>query len=67
MAREFCKKGIKAVAVYSNCDGEFSEKRDVAIKQLKNLEINVIFSVDMFNEGVDIVERNNKKCRIYAA
>ncbi|WP_371820586.1 DEAD/DEAH box helicase family protein [Falcatimonas sp. MSJ-15] len=54
MAREFCKKGIKAVAVYSNCDGEFSEKRDVAIRQLKNLEINVIFSVDMFNEGVDV-------------
>lgn len=54
MAKEFCKRGIKSVAVYSNGDGEFSEDRDRAIKKLKNQEINVIFSVDMFNEGVDI-------------
>lgn len=54
MAKEFCKRGIEAVAVYSNADGEFSEDRDKAIEQLKNQEIKVIFSVDMFNEGVDI-------------
>lgn len=54
MAKEFCKRGIDAVAVYSNADGEFSEDRDKAIKRLKNQEIRVIFSVDMFNEGVDI-------------
>ena len=54
MAKEFCKRGIKAVAVYSNADGEFSEDRDKAIEKLKNQEIKVIFSVDMFNEGVDI-------------
>ena len=54
MAKEFCKRGIEAVAVYSNADGEFSEDRDKAIKKLKNQEIKVIFSVDMFNEGVDI-------------
>lgn len=54
MAKEFCKRGIKSVAVYSNADGEFSEERNVAIEQLKNQEIKVIFSVDMFNEGVDI-------------
>ena len=54
MAREFCKRGIASVAVYSNGDGEFSEDRDQAIEKLKNMEINVIFSVDMFNEGVDI-------------
>lgn len=54
MAKEFCKRGIKAVAVYSNADGEFSEERDKAIDKLKNQEIRVIFSVDMFNEGVDI-------------
>ncbi|MCM1092292.1 MAG: DEAD/DEAH box helicase family protein [Muribaculum sp.] len=56
MAREFCKRGIEAVAVYSNADGEFSEDRDKAIRRLKNQEIKVIFSVDMFNEGVDIAE-----------
>ena len=54
MAKEFCKRGIPSVAVYSNADGEFSEDRSVAIEKLKNGEIKVIFSVDMFNEGVDI-------------
>lgn len=54
MAKEFCKRGVKSVAVYSNADGEFSEERNRAIEQLKNQEIKVIFSVDMFNEGVDI-------------
>ena len=54
MAKEFCKRGIEAVAVYSNGNGEFSEDRDKAIEKLKNNEIKVIFSVDMFNEGVDI-------------
>ena len=54
MAKEFCKRGIPSVAVYSNADGEFSEDRGIAIEKLKNGEIKVIFSVDMFNEGVDI-------------
>ncbi len=54
MAKEFCKRGVNAVAVYSNADGAFSEDRDKAIEKLKNQEIKVIFLVDMFNEGVDI-------------
>ena len=54
MAMEFCKRGITSVAVYSNSDGDFSEDRNVAIEKLKNGDIKVIFSVDMFNEGVDI-------------
>ena len=54
MAREFCRRGIEAAAVYSNGEGEFSEDRDKAIERLKKQEIKVIFSVDMFNEGVDI-------------
>ena len=54
MAREFSKRGIPSVAVYSNSDGEFSEDREIAINKLKNQEIKVIFSVDMFNEGLDI-------------
>lgn len=54
MAKEFCKRGIESVAVYSNADGAFSEDRDKAIEKLKHQEIRVIFSVDMFNEGVDI-------------
>lgn len=43
-----------SAAVYSNADGEFSMDRAEAIEKLKNGEIKVIFSVDMFNEGVDI-------------
>ena len=54
MAKEFCSRGIPSVAVYSNGNGEFSEDRCTAIEKLKNGEIKVIFSVDMFNEGVDI-------------
>lgn len=54
MAKEFCRRGVPSVAVYSNADGEFSEDRDRAIGQLKHQEIKVIFSVDMFNEGLDI-------------
>jgi len=56
MAKEFCKRGIEAVAVYSDALGEFSEERDQAIERLRNRDIKVIFSVDMFNEGVDIAE-----------
>lgn len=43
MAREFCKRGIPSVAVYSNADGLYSEEREIAVKKLKNNEIRVIF------------------------
>ncbi len=55
MAKEFCRRGVPSAAVYSNADGVFSEDRDIAVQQLKNQEIKVIFSVDIFNEGLDIV------------
>lgn len=54
MAREFSLRGIPSVAVFSDASGEYTEKRNVAIQKLENGEIKVIFSVDMFNEGVDI-------------
>ena len=54
MARDFCSRGVPAAAVYSNAAGAFSEDREIAIQKLRNGEIKVIFSVDMFNEGVDI-------------
>lgn len=56
MAKVFTKKGIPSVAVYSNSDGQYSEDRAQAIKMLEEGRIKVIFSVDMFNEGVDIPE-----------
>ena len=54
MAREFCRRGIPSVAVYSDARGEYTEDRSIAIQRLMQGEIRVIFSVDMFNEGVDI-------------
>lgn len=54
MAEEFCRRGISSAAVYSNAEGDFSMLRDEAVCKLKNREIRVIFSVDMFNEGLDI-------------
>ena len=56
MAKVFTKKGIPAVAVYSNSDGEYSEDKALAIKMLEEGRIKIIFCVDMFNEGVDIPE-----------
>ena len=54
MAKEFNRRGIPSVAVYSNADDTFSKDRAEAIRQLSEKEIRVIFCVDMFNEGVDI-------------
>ncbi len=54
MAKVFSQKGIPSVAVYSNANGEYSESRKVAIRKLEEGSIKIIFSVDMFNEGVDI-------------
>ena len=54
MAAEFVKRGIPAGAVYSNGGGTYSIERDIAIEKLQKGELNVLFSVDMFNEGVDI-------------
>ena len=54
MAKYFCEHGIKAVAVYSGENGKYSENRSDAINKLTKGEIKVIFSVDMFNEGLDI-------------
>lgn len=54
MAKEFCQRGIASAAVYSGENGAYAEERNEAIRKLKNGEIRVIFSVDMFNEGMDI-------------
>ncbi len=54
MAKYFCENGIISVAVYSGENGEYSENRNDALNKLIKGEIKVIFSVDMFNEGLDI-------------
>ncbi|MGL5821050.1 MAG: DEAD/DEAH box helicase family protein [Sarcina sp.] len=54
MAKAFNEAGVKSLAVYSGEQKEYSEERSVAIEKLKNGEVKVLFTVDMFNEGVDI-------------
>ena len=54
MAKYFSENKIKSVAVYSGENGEYSNERSEALNKLTKGEIQVIFSVDMFNEGLDI-------------
>ncbi|MEF9992715.1 MAG: DEAD/DEAH box helicase family protein [Romboutsia sp.] len=54
MAKYFNENGVKACAVYSGNDGEYNEERGLALKKLRDEDIQVIFSVDMFNEGLDV-------------
>ena len=51
MARVFSKAGIPSLTVTS---GPGSADRAEALRQLAAREINAIFTVDVFNEGVDI-------------
>lgn len=48
MAQFFNKNGISSVAITSN-----SENRNEDIEKFRDNEYNVVFTVDLFNEGVD--------------
>lgn len=51
MARQFTSHGIRAVAVW----GDSSEQeRAAALRGLADGSVQVVFSVDLFNEGVDV-------------
>jgi superfamily II DNA or RNA helicase/HKD family nuclease/protein-L-isoaspartate O-methyltransferase/SOS-response transcriptional repressor LexA len=52
MADQFAKLGIRAQAVH----GQSSLSRSEALTGLRSGEIEVLFSVDLFNEGVDLPE-----------
>lgn len=54
MGQYFTSKGVPAVAVYSGEQGGGAEDRNIALKQLGTGEVKVVFSVDMFNEGIDV-------------
>lgn len=54
MAKVFNENKVSAAAVYSGERGEYSEERDIALAKLTSGELKVIFSVDMFNEGLDV-------------
>ena len=51
MARVFCAAGIAATAIWS--DTPDSERR-AALADLASRRVNIVFSVDLFNEGVDV-------------
>jgi hypothetical protein len=51
MAVFFNARGVRSVAVHAGGD---SAPRATSLLQLANGELDVIFSVDMFNEGVDV-------------
>ena len=54
MAKYFNTHDIPSASVYSGEQGEFTNERDEAIEKLKNGDLRILFTVDMFNEGVDI-------------
>ena len=56
MADYFTNHDVPSAAVYSGEQGEYTEERKRAIHKLTTGELKVLFTVDMFNEGVDIPE-----------
>jgi superfamily II DNA or RNA helicase/HKD family nuclease/SOS-response transcriptional repressor LexA len=52
MAAQFQKAGLRAVAVH----GRSPVSRGEALDQLRSGALSIIFSVDLFNEGVDLPE-----------
>ncbi|MCZ7607002.1 MAG: DUF3427 domain-containing protein [Planctomycetota bacterium] len=53
MAETFNQAGIPSIAVHG---GSNTEERAGAIRRLRERDINVIFTCDLYNEGVDIPE-----------
>lgn len=55
MSEEFNKSGIQSIYLTGNSS---KEDRETAIERLVNGEIKFIFTVDIYNEGIDIPEIN---------
>ncbi len=55
MSRKFYKAGIVSTAVWADTS---SAERSEALRKLSSGELKVVFSVDLFNEGVDVPEVN---------
>ncbi|MBS1836774.1 MAG: DEAD/DEAH box helicase family protein, partial [Actinobacteria bacterium] len=51
MAERFREEGIQAVAVHS---GAGSSPRDESLQRLADGDLDIVFTVDLFNEGVDV-------------
>ena len=53
MAHEFSRRGLRSVAVSADTP---AEDREAALRDLRDGTVNVVFCVDLFNEGVDVPE-----------
>lgn len=53
MAKKFNEYGISAAAISAR---SARDERLVALERLRRREVNIIFSVDLFNEGIDVPE-----------
>jgi hypothetical protein len=51
MARRFDRAGIPAVAVSATTP---HADRDAALRRLRTRDVNAVFAIDLFNEGVDV-------------
>ncbi len=54
MTEFFIDKGVKAAAIHSDDSSSFYIERKEGVKKLEDGKLDIIFSVDMLNEGVDI-------------
>ncbi len=53
MARKFTDAGIRSRAISANSS---PDERDEALRTLRSRQVNALFAVDLFNEGVDVPE-----------
>ncbi|MET8869655.1 DUF3427 domain-containing protein [Nonomuraea sp. NPDC004580] len=53
MADHFTRAGLPSVAVTAH---SLRDERDQALRDLRDRKINAVFTVDLFNEGVDVPE-----------
>ncbi|NNC05333.1 DUF3427 domain-containing protein [Corallococcus exiguus] len=51
MARAFSAAGIRSVAIWSDTP---DDERRQALRDLAQRRVNIVFSIDLFNEGVDV-------------
>jgi superfamily II DNA or RNA helicase/HKD family nuclease len=51
MARVFSERGVRSKAVWADTP---TDERENALKELSAGKVNAVFSVDLFNEGVDV-------------
>lgn len=56
MAEYFNQHGVVAATIHSANNTEHVLKRNLALEKLKEGKIEIIFAVDMLNEGVDVPE-----------